>query len=275
MSLGELAFAQLTRTRSAALFVALGAAVLQACSAAQAITAGVEDPAPTGSRRFLVMLHSASSARCSGVLIRRDLVLTAAHCLARTDGLRVTVLNRKSEPNTTPVSAVALHPTFDASLGPTRQTGTDLALVQLAKPLGPDFTPVSLGFEPPPHDVLVAGFGVAVEVQKTAQLVPRSAVLTRLGRHSTGVDLYADPQTRAQERGSGACRGDSGGPVLSTLGTITPTLVGIVTWSSGPFVSNATASCGGVTAATAIAPHKAWIEDTSMRFGSRQARSSR
>jgi secreted trypsin-like serine protease len=62
----------------------------------------------------------------------------------------------------------------------------------------------------------------------------------------------------------GACTGDSGAPVFA--GT---SLIGVVSWSTGP---NLSAGCGGMTGVTPLTLYSAWIVETAMRLGSPLAR---
>jgi secreted trypsin-like serine protease len=72
-----------------------------------------------------------------------------------------------------------------------------------------------------------------------------------------------DPATKGVSAGLGACTGDSGAPVFRSLaGRFT--LVGVVTWATGPGNS---AGCGGLTGVTPLTLYGEWITQTAKKLG--------
>jgi secreted trypsin-like serine protease len=67
-----------------------------------------------------------------------------------------------------------------------------------------------------------------------------------------------DRDRLAETSGAGACRGDSGGPILAATQD-SYLLYGIVSWSSGAWQTHERSACGGLTAVTPLAEHTTWI----------------
>lgn len=245
-------------------FGALGLAF--APGPALAVTGGQVDQNPNGLRRSVVQIENSAGELCSGAVIAPDLVLTAAHCVLQRARYRVVVVDRRFRRISVPALAAALHPGFVPGTTPRNQPGTDLAIIKLAGSLGRDFTPLSAAGAPavrPGEYVNIAGFGLAAENQRRSARVLRQARLLSLGNLQVAnrVLVVADGQRLAQTPGAGACRGDSGGPIVRR-GRNGYQLVGIVSWSSGALRSRGTA-CGGLTAVTPVADHGGWIASRS------------
>ncbi len=133
-----------------------------------------------------------------------------------------------------------------------RQPSIDLAVIRLAEPLPARFKPVALAAPitiKAGQEFRIAGFGVTQE-----ETAARSGVL-RAGRVAARLPLSAillwanDPTGH----GTGACTGDSGGPVLALD---EPILVAVADWAEGP----GRHACGALTQAALVAPQRAWIE---------------
>jgi secreted trypsin-like serine protease len=159
--------------------------------------------------------------------------------------------------------AAAIHPEFVPGTTPRSQPGVDLAILKLARPLGADFTPldpartatVSTG-----DTVRLAGYGIIAEGQKRTARTLRETVLVSLGplQVMNRVLVVADRERLAETTGAGACRGDSGGPILARTDK-GYRLLGIVSWSSGAAHARTVSACGGLTAVTPVADHVRWI----------------
>ena len=243
-------------------FCALG--LVAAPVPALAVTGGLIEHDPNGIRRSVVQIESSRGELCSGAVIAPDLVLTAAHCVLQRAAYRVVVMDRRFRRMNVRAIAAAMHPSFVPGTTPRTQPGIDLAILKLAQPLGPEFTPldpaaaqsVSQG-----EFVDIAGFGLSGEEQRGSARVLRSARLVSLGtlQVANRVLVVADEDKLAETTGSGACRGDSGGPIVRGGPRGGFQLLGIVSWSSGALHSRTATACGGLTAVTPVAEHENWI----------------
>jgi len=104
---------------------------------AAAVLGGRDDPGPMA-RRSVMVLDSRGGV-CSGVVLARDVVLTAAHCVTEAAAYRVVAVDRGFRPLAVRAIAVATHPAFLPGTTPRTQPGVDLAILRLEAPLGPDF----------------------------------------------------------------------------------------------------------------------------------------
>jgi secreted trypsin-like serine protease len=230
---------------------------------AQAVMLGRATRDPDGTRTAVVRVESSAGELCSGALIAPDLVLTAAHCLTELANYRVVGVDRAFRPRQVRAIAAAIHPEFVPGTTPRTQPGVDLAILKLERPLGADFTPL----DPRASErvgtgstVRLAGYGIIAEGQKRTARTLRETSLVSLGpiQVMNRVIVVADGQRLAETTGAGACRGDSGGPILSeTRGGYQ--LLGIVSWSSGAARAREATACGGLTAVTPVAEHVRWI----------------
>jgi secreted trypsin-like serine protease len=94
--------------------------------------------------------------------------------------------------------------------------------------------------------------------------VGRAAHLTVTGQPGSLQIRLFDSATRGQSAGLGACTGDSGAPAFrDENGTLT--IIGVVSWSTGP---NLTGGCGGLTGITPLVRYRQWILDTARMLGS-------
>ncbi|WP_332681450.1 S1 family peptidase [Bosea sp. (in: a-proteobacteria)] len=258
--------ANLSGRRLTAAFVLLAAA-LQAAPAA-AVVGGVTSRSANGVRASTLRIETSRGELCSGAVISSELILTAAHCLMTGGSVRVVSLDRRFRSRKHAVAAVLPHPSFVPGTTPRTQPGADLALIRVATPLPADIEPLTLGGGLwQGETVTMAGFGLASENNKRSARVLREATLVNAGNYTTAntVKVAVDTENRGEVPGAGACRGDSGGPVLrGPPGS--RDLVGIISWSSGPLSSRVRLICGGFTAITPISEHRAWISEASARL---------
>ena len=74
----------------------------------------------------------------------------------------------------------------------------------------------------------------------------------------------ADAATKGERAGLGACTGDSGAPVYRPIGGALA-VIGVVSWSTGPALSD---GCGGLTGVTPLVRYRDWIVQTAAKLGS-------
>ncbi len=259
----------------------IGTVLLLTASAtpASAIMRGEVARNPNGLRQSVVRVESSRGELCSGAVIAPDLVLTAAHCVDDRAAYRVIVVDRHFRQYAVRAIAAAMHPAFVPGTTPRTQPGVDLAILKLEQPLGDDFVALDPRYAGRPgrgEPVEIAGFGVEAEGKKRSARVLRQTRVVAVGtlQVANRVDVVVDRERLAQVPGAGACRGDSGGPILRG-GPGGYQLVGIVSWSSGALAQDprAPTACGGFTAVTPLAENASWIAAGSSelsRFGTEQ-----
>jgi secreted trypsin-like serine protease len=228
----------------------LTAALWAAATPALAVVGGTNSRDPWGVRATTLRVETSQGELCSGAAIAPELVLTAAHCLMGGGSVTVVSLDERFRPRQHAVLAVLPHPSFVPGTTPRTQPGADLAVLRLASPLPDDIEPLTLGGGLwQGETVTMAGFGLGVETNKKTARRLRETVLVNAGNYTTSntVKVAVDTEKKGELPGAGACRGDSGGPVLRG-GAGSRDLVGIVSWSSGPLNSRVRRICGGFTA---------------------------
>ena len=228
---------------------------------ASAVVGGVNSRDAGGARASTVRIETSRGELCSGAVIAPEIVLTAAHCLADGGSISVVSLDPRFRARRQTVIALLPHPSFVPGTTPRTQPGTDLALLRLAQPLPSDIDPLNLGGQLSQGEtVTMAGYGLSAENNnKTARRL-RETRLVNAGNYTTQntVKVAVDVESRGETPGAGACRGDSGGPVLRGTAR-SRDLVGIVSWSSGPLKTRARRICGGFTAITPVSEYRNWI----------------
>jgi secreted trypsin-like serine protease len=195
---------------------------------------------------------------CSGTLVARDLVITAAHCVANGEDFSVS-----TSAGSIRVSQVAIHPAFRRDTYETHKPSPDVAILKLSSPVPRHLRPAKLAsdkaFPARGTNFLIAGFGEANEGDKrigtfrTAQLVnagTTGGIMLRLER----------PNTSAF---TGSCTGDSGGSAYRSEGSVL-VLYGVIAWAGGRDGRN----CGVVTGIVLVANQIDWIRATAKRLGS-------
>ena len=251
---------------------------LMLCAPALALT-GNAPPAAGYAARAIVMVVDPRGDLCTGTALTHDLVLTAAHCVARKldyqvktfqPGQTISVRTIALQPTEGLVRGMkALHPRFDlASYAASRATA-DVALVKLGAPLADLVMPAKLA---PARRVAVgerltiAGFGVTADGTARGLGIPRMATLSVTGQPGSLqirlFDLVTHNQRIGQISGLGACTGDSGAPAFEPT---TEAVIGVVSWSTAP---GDLEGCGGLTGVTPLLLYRDWIVDTARKFNS-------
>ncbi|MEP9352051.1 trypsin-like serine protease [Xanthobacter sp. KR7-65] len=229
---------------------------LLAPSGARAIVGGA--PAGAEVAAQTVMIVSTRGASCTGAVLARDLLLTAAHCVGPAGDYAVALVD-DGPPKLIPAARIAVHPRFDARQFQTRRPTPDLALVKLAEPLPGRLRAARLaaasGLPEAGTRFLIAGYGVSADGAGQSAGTLRTQALPAIG--ITGGIIV---RLGVAEGGAGACTGDSGGPAFRE-----GALSGVIGWVTAV---GGRSGCGGVTGVTLLSPHRDWIETTAAALGS-------
>lgn len=220
--------------------------ILWSCSAA-AINGGRTGPA--GLAAQTVMIVSKGGKICTGTVIARDLILTAAHCVAPKADYAI-YLN-ESPTRLIEASKVFLHPKYDPRQFETRKPSPDIAILKLKEALPPQYRVARLANDAalPKRGELftLGGFGFARDGDEHSIGTFRSIALPSIG--TTGGIMVR--VSAGNGSSAGACMGDSGGPAY--LGEI---IAGVIGWTSIPEGKN----CGSTTGVTLIGLQRNWID---------------
>lgn len=192
---------------------------------------------------FLQVRYRSVLTRCAGSIITARHILTAGHCTIWTNNQKATsiVMLYGASKFSTGTKVVVKH--FYRHEGFDFQTfKNDLAVLLLDTPikLGPKARTICLPKAPPGHlvgqTVVVAGWGVTSEngtgspvLRYTTQVVwDLKKCIQGLG----GIGFYSPHQICAYKRGSDACQGDSGAPLMFKRAN-TYEIVGLVSFGDG------------------------------------------
>ncbi|MCW5680547.1 MAG: trypsin-like serine protease [Xanthobacteraceae bacterium] len=208
----------------------------------------------TIARPHTVMIISRGGEVCSATAIARDIVITAAHCVARGSGYSISYSG-----GLIPVSRIVVHPGFRKDSFETRKPSPDLAILKLSSPLPYYIKPVRLAADAklPTAGTLfyIAGWGLNGEGNHGSVGTLRVAQLPSVG-NTGGIMVRLSPGPGGDPRGS--CEGDSGGSVYR-LEDGELVLHGVIGWALGP---RGRMGCGGVTGATLVGIQHRWIRET-------------
>lgn len=198
-----------------------------------------------------------ASGFCTGVVLTRDIILTAGHCAHGASDLAAYVSDGGA-PTVIPVNGSVIHPEFRADAIKTRQRSIDLALVRLSKPLPASLSPARLSARQSVttgDTFRIAGFGLTREGDGRSAGTLRSGVIAARAPLSSILLWAEDPR----HGGLGACTGDSGGPIFSEDGS---EVVAVTVWSRGAGGK----ACGDLTQGALVGPQRAWIDQAMARL---------
>jgi secreted trypsin-like serine protease len=211
-------------------------------------------PAPELAPYVVMVLKRTGTASgfCSASVVAQDAVLTAAHCVADPSNTRVHFRGEHGEPVILEVTTVVTHPGYRTDAARSRIVSIDMALIRLAQPLPAPFKPLALAEAETikaEETFRIAGFGVTQEGEGATSGVLRAAHVSARLPLSSILLWVNDPQGQ----GTGACTGDSGGPILALD---RPVLIAVTDWAEGAGARK----CGRLTQAALAAPQRRWIE---------------
>ena len=205
-----------------------------------------------------VMVLGSKGSFCSAVVLKQDVLLTAAHCVTGSSDYRVHWRNADGTPVLEAPTAIAVHPGYAKDAAQARKRSIDLAMVKLQSPLPAMFDRIELSDMTPRagDTLLVAGYGLANENDPATSGVFRVASLSVIEPYGPSSILVwlSDPASGPKAAGAGACTGDSGGPIFDSAGA----LVAVTVYAEGP----GKARCGALTQGLLVQPQRRFIDAT-------------
>jgi secreted trypsin-like serine protease len=219
---------------------------------------GNAPPPPAALSRHVVMFTGSSGTFCTGVVIARDLVLSAGHCVDPRDRYKLIQFSASGQPVLLDVASATRHPQFDIKAFLNHRATADVAVLKLAQPLPASYVPAPLALAEKKvvvgNQLTVAGFGVSVRGDGKTGGTLRAATLTVTGQPGTLQIRLVDPAGNNTAPGMGACTGDSGAPAFDSTGAV----MGVVSWSTAPQSED---GCGGLTGITPLTRYRAWVAE--------------
>jgi secreted trypsin-like serine protease len=226
---------------------------------------GQTNAAHSSAASHIVMIVSTRGSLCTGTALAGDLVLTAGHCVAPAASYRV--LTSEKKPPGISTAAIVVNPRYNLKDYASGRVTADVAIVKLSSSLPADIKPATLGAlsaVTPGEHIIIAGYGSTVYGAESGIGVPRSASLVVTGRPGSLQIRLVDAAGKGSRAGIGACTGDSGGPAF-VENAKSLSVIGVISWSTGPNLSE---GCGGMTGVTPITLHRSWIIETAKKLGS-------
>jgi secreted trypsin-like serine protease len=228
---------------------------------------GNAPPADPSIARHLVLIVSSRGSSCTGVVVARDLILTAGHCASPDAQYKFVTFDSAGNAKLNDIASAQRHPQFDLNAFNNHRATADVALMKTALPLPANFAPARIGAPQKlavGQQFLVAGYGLAVPGDGRSGGKARQTRLTVTGQPGSLQIRLVDPATSNAAPGLGGCTGDSGAPAFDTASGA-PVVIGLVSWTTA---ARNDAGCGGLTGVTPLTRYRAWIVETAAKLGS-------
>ncbi len=230
------------------------AALLLAASPAQAIIRGQVVGAKDPLARLTVMIVNSDANGCTGTLIGRHSVVTAAHCVPQGKEVIVAYMNGREVVAFARIVRIVRHPGL-VRPDTGKAAPVDVAVLTMGEAMPKGFGPARLA----ERDLaggdmaLIAGFGRMRMNDPRADGQLRRVTLPVLQRSISGYLLMGEEDGDERQANPSACQGDSGGPVF-VPGSLK--LAGVLSLVAG---ENDRMGCGYLTVAMPAASIGGWI----------------
>lgn len=211
---------------------------------------------------YLMMFMDKGMATCTGSIIDKNIILTAAHCVAD-NPRQVIVLFSKSVPQSNeeilkikssarPATNVVVFPLYEKRKD-LESDHTDIALIKFAGEIPADYKVAKLHSSEQKvsekNKITLSGYGLTDGIKKTSSKELRKTEVIAVGE--TATEIIFD-----QSATGGACSGDSGGPSSFDIDG-QEFVFGVASRVGGP--DKVKDICAQYAVYTKIEPFKKWI----------------
>ncbi len=204
-----------------------------------------------------------SGSLCTGTLIKKNIALTAAHCIQNNGIEPELIFGRNLHSSTAihqPAEAIIVNSKWRSHAGKGMDQG-DIALIKFKGKIPSGYKKVSSIKSDSDirngSKVILAGYGISNAQNKSGAGILRRANVRVENRRAGKSEMILD-----QTRGRGACHGDSGGPAyLNKGGKIV--LAGI---TNRGFPNGSPDDCAHKVVYTKVPAYRSWIQKNEKRL---------